>query len=102
MAVYNPEDVVVKFGDLEFKGYVDCDFVESEHEASVPLNTRGSRTYHDQGCWARPVICACVAKETLMQLRSGTWTTIRYARDAKRPLWIVLPNGTAVSDGDGW
>jgi hypothetical protein len=24
----------------------------------------------------------------------GTWTTINYARQAKRPLWIVLPDGT--------
>lgn len=24
----------------------------------------------------------------------GTWTTIKYAREAKRPTWIVFPDGT--------
>lgn len=27
------------------------------------------------------------------ELRSGTWSTVRYARKAKRPLYIIWPNG---------
>lgn len=30
------------------------------------------------------------------QLRSGTWSTVRQARRAQRPLALVLPNGDAV------
>jgi hypothetical protein len=29
--------------------------------------------------------------------RSGTWATIRYARQLKRRIWIVLPDGTKRS-----
>lgn len=28
------------------------------------------------------------------QLRSGTWSTIRFARKKNRPLWIVYPDGS--------
>lgn len=27
------------------------------------------------------------------QLRSGTWSTVRYARRVKRPVWVILPDG---------
>jgi hypothetical protein len=41
-------------------------------------------------------------KETSMQLRSGTWTTVRYALEAHRPVAIVFPNGGLVFDGGVW
>ena len=33
-------------------------------------------------------------KETIMQVRSGTWATIRYARALNRRVIIVYPDGT--------
>lgn len=32
------------------------------------------------------------------ELRSGTWATVRYARNLTRPIKIVLPNGTIVEE----
>lgn len=32
---------------------------------------------------------------------SGTWATIRYARRARRPLWIVWPDGTISQERFG-
>jgi hypothetical protein len=32
-------------------------------------------------------------KESTEQLRSGTWTTIRYARLANKIVYIIVPNG---------
>ncbi len=32
------------------------------------------------------------------EARSGTWATIRYARKAKRKIWIVWPDGTFKED----
>lgn len=35
-------------------------------------------------------------KEAAMQLRSGTWTTVRYAVKAGKPVHVILPNGAIV------
>jgi hypothetical protein len=34
--------------------------------------------------------------EAIEQLRSGTWATIRYARKKRRPLHVILPDGSVV------
>ena len=41
-------------------------------------------------------------KEAQMQIHSGTWTTVRYALKAGKPVVIVLPNGSVVYDGPRW
>lgn len=38
-------------------------------------------------------------KEPFMQLRSGTWSTIRYTRKVQKPLHIILPNGAWIQEG---
>lgn len=35
-------------------------------------------------------------------LRSGTWTTIRYALKSGKPLCIIMPDGGRVYDGGTW
>ena len=35
-------------------------------------------------------------KEVQEQLRSGTWSTVRYTRKCRVPLHLVLPDGTIV------
>jgi len=32
------------------------------------------------------------------RLRSGTWSTVRYARNVERPVYIVWPNGVVEHD----
>lgn len=41
-------------------------------------------------------------KEDRMQIRSGTWATIRYAREVQKPMVIVMPNGMWISDSVPW
>jgi hypothetical protein len=38
--------------------------------------------------------------EDFEQIRSGTWSTVRFARKLGRPVWVILPNGN-VDCGDG-
>lgn len=47
-------------------------------------------------------IIIATPKEPQMQLRSGTWTTVRYALEARKPVAIVLPDGGVVYDGPPW
>lgn len=54
---------------------------------------------------ASDVMIAC-PKESEEVMRSGTWTTIRYARKIGKPLLIIYPDGTTQGnvgeiDGDG-
>jgi hypothetical protein len=29
-------------------------------------------------------------------LRSGTWSTVRYARKQRKPVWMILPDGRVI------
>ena len=31
--------------------------------------------------------------ENMEQIRSGTWSTVRFARKMGRPVWVILPSG---------
>lgn len=42
------------------------------------------------------IACPNTPYETI---RSGTWTTVRYARILKRPIWIVTPHGIVQKEG---
>ncbi len=33
-------------------------------------------------------------KEFVMQQRSGTWSTFRYAKKRGHPIWLILPDGS--------
>ena len=37
-------------------------------------------------------------KEAEEQLRSGTWSTVRFARKRRRPVYIILPSGKVVEE----
>lgn len=39
-------------------------------------------------------------KESTEVLRSGTWATIRYARKAKKPVYIIFPNGAVKAENN--
>ena len=47
-------------------------------------------------------IMVATPKEAQMQLRSGTWTTVRYTLEAGKPVAIILPSGGYVFDGPAW
>jgi hypothetical protein len=34
--------------------------------------------------------------EASEQHRSGTWSTVRFARKQRRPIWIIQPDGTVI------
>ena len=44
------------------------------------------------------ILIAC-PKESDEVVRSGTWSTVRYARQAKKPVVIVRPDGKFVVEG---
>lgn len=37
-------------------------------------------------------------KEVAEQQRSGTWSTVRYARKLGRRIWVIRPDGRAMAD----
>ncbi len=45
---------------------------------------------------AQSSVLVATPKEDSMQLRSGTWTTVRYAIKAQKPVLVILPNGAIV------
>lgn len=40
--------------------------------------------------WTDALIATPKGMETL---RSGTWSTVRYARSKERKIWVIMPNG---------
>lgn len=39
-------------------------------------------------------VLVALPKEGQEELRSGTWSTVRYARKRGKPVWIIYPDGT--------
>jgi hypothetical protein len=46
------------------------------------------------------MVAAAPASE-VEELRSGTWSTIRYARRLGRPVWLILPDGRIYASPPG-
>jgi hypothetical protein len=42
---------------------------------------------------ATEMLVAAPAQD-IEQLRSGTWSTVRFARKMERAVWVILPTGT--------
>lgn len=43
------------------------------------------------------IACPATAREII---RSGTWSTVRYARKLKRPVWIIYPDGHVEKENE--
>lgn len=41
-------------------------------------------------------------RSTKEQVRSGTWATVRYARQCGRVMWIAMPDGSTMVDPRAW
>lgn len=46
-------------------------------------------------CW----FLVAAPGEDIEVVRSGTWSTVRYARSLKRCVWVILPSGEITLDG---
>jgi len=68
---------------------VTCDLVMPEK----PMLARNRIIVHESD-----VVIAC-PKEREEKLRSGTWATVRYARQEGKPLCILYPDGTSTVEG---
>lgn len=49
---------------------------------------------------ATSVLIACPKEETGEALRSGTWSTVRYARSLRRKILIIRPGGKVEIEND--
>jgi hypothetical protein len=72
------------------KAQAHCDFDEVRPKAYY-LNR--NRDIVDE----TEILIACPAEYSNV-LRSGTWSTVRYARIQERPIIIIHPNGAMVSE----
>jgi hypothetical protein len=72
-----------------------------QHRANLPGELISKALPHKQRnmaiVLASDIIIAC-PKEAAEVARSGTWATIRYAREAGKRLFIIYPNGTVEGD----
>lgn len=64
------------------------------------LQIRKSKPYLDRNkdIVNETELLVAAPKEMEMQLRSGTWSTIRYARKLKKNALILYPNGTWIKE----
>lgn len=85
--------VVVHWGDIPQKRAV-LTFREGDSEIAALPNLERNHNIVDRidELWGFP-------STNIERLRSGTWTTIRYARKQGRPNLIVYPSGLIVYDG---
>lgn len=67
-------------------------FCEGELRAPLPYLDRNKKIVDETS-----LLIACPG-EDIEQLRSGTWSTIRYARKIKKKVWIIYPDGR-LQDG---
>ena len=70
----------------------------STHRAwcSSAVSIRGSKPYlvRNRDIVDESSLLIATPRESQMQLRSGTWSTVRYARMQRKPVHLVLPDGS--------
>lgn len=64
-----------------------CVGVDEQYPDRPYLERNRAIVEHSDGLIAAPKMATEV-------VRSGTWMTVRWARRNKRPIWIVLPDGS--------
>lgn len=76
-------------GTPYYRAKVECDLVMPEK----PFLAR------NLGIVRESDVIIATPKEDREQVRSGTWATARYTRQAHKPLIILWPNGTSTVEG---
>lgn len=72
-----------------------CDFPPGREGGSIVF-VRRPKPYieRDHDIVDHTEMLVATPGENRERRRSGTWTTVRYARKVKKPILIILPNGT--------
>lgn len=71
----------------QLKTFTDCNVMHPDKEYKV----RDRDIVDASGRMIATPFCPEIA-------RSGTWTTVRYARKKLKPLWIVMPDGSIIEE----
>lgn len=77
---------VTHTGLAYLRSSVECDMVKR----AKPFLVRDKDIVTDTD------VLIATPKEQISQHRSGTWTTIRYAREAQKPLLLIWPDGSSL------